>query len=452
MATTTPNFGWDIPQSTDLVKDGATAIAALGTDIDTSLVDLKGGTTGQILSKNSNTDMDFTWITNDVGDITAVTAGTGITGGGTSGAVTITNDMATTITASGDIIVGTGSATYDNLPIGTTGQVLTADTTVSPYKVKWADAAATKAWNAVQTSAIAYSTMTSACDYLNGTWIVGGSGGALATSTDGATWTARTSGTTSEIYSFAYGGGVYVLSAASTIRSATDPTGTWTARTDNISQKIQNIIHDGTKFIAVGGNPGSTTSDNKISTSTDGTTWTARLTGTYPYMDVAYDGVGNYVAVGSSGVGQDDGARATSTNGTSWTETTTSGSGPFTGVVWDGTNFVIVGVDTGDEWIKVYTLTTAGVLTQVSLIESINWTTNAQSLYPRILWDGTYYWITAGTGIYRGGANHRFQKYERGYEMNDGVPNPLPFLGYNAGQYIGVGAQGTIMFGTEPHL
>lgn len=76
------------------------------------------------------------------GDIEGVTAGVGITGGGTSGTVTITNDMATTITASGDIVVGTGSGTYDNLPIGTTGQILTADTTVSPYKVKWATAAA----------------------------------------------------------------------------------------------------------------------------------------------------------------------------------------------------------------------------------------------------------------------------------------------------------------------
>jgi hypothetical protein len=72
------------------------------------------------------------------GDIEGVTAGVGISGGGTSGTVTITNDMATTITASGDIVVGTGSGTYDNLPIGTTGQILTADTTVSPYKVKWA--------------------------------------------------------------------------------------------------------------------------------------------------------------------------------------------------------------------------------------------------------------------------------------------------------------------------
>jgi len=65
MATTTTNFGWDIPQSTDLVKDGATAIAALGQDIDTALVDLKGGTTGQVLSKATNTDLDFTWIEQD---------------------------------------------------------------------------------------------------------------------------------------------------------------------------------------------------------------------------------------------------------------------------------------------------------------------------------------------------------------------------------------------------
>jgi hypothetical protein len=37
MATTTPNYGWTVPTSTDLVKDGATAIETLGDAIDASM-------------------------------------------------------------------------------------------------------------------------------------------------------------------------------------------------------------------------------------------------------------------------------------------------------------------------------------------------------------------------------------------------------------------------------
>lgn len=108
MATTTPNFGWSVPQSTDLVKDGATAIETLGDSVDASMADLLGGTSGQILAKNSNTNMDFVWITNDVGDITAVNTNSPLTGGGTSGALTLSYDYA----AGSKVTLNAQTATY----------------------------------------------------------------------------------------------------------------------------------------------------------------------------------------------------------------------------------------------------------------------------------------------------------------------------------------------------
>lgn len=95
MATTT-NFGWETPDDTDLVKDGAAAMRTLGNSIDTSFVDLKGGTSGQMLTKASNTDLDYTWVTPEIGDITAITVTSPITGGGTTGSVGIAIQDATT--------------------------------------------------------------------------------------------------------------------------------------------------------------------------------------------------------------------------------------------------------------------------------------------------------------------------------------------------------------------
>jgi hypothetical protein len=141
MANTT-NFNWETPDDTDLVKDGAAAIRTLGSSIDTSFVDLKGGTTGQILSKASNTDLDYTWIANDQGDITEVSAGTGISvASGTGPVPVVTNTVATTFDAKGDLVVGTGADTFAKLTVGTNGHTLVADS-AETTGLKWAAPAA----------------------------------------------------------------------------------------------------------------------------------------------------------------------------------------------------------------------------------------------------------------------------------------------------------------------
>ena len=128
MATTT-NFGWETPDDTDLVKDGAAAIRTLGQSIDTSMMDLEGGTTGQVLSKASNADMDFTWVTSD--DANAI--------------------QNAIVDAKGDLIAATAADTPARLAVGTNGHVLTADS-AQATGLKWA--AASSAFNLITTQAI----------------------------------------------------------------------------------------------------------------------------------------------------------------------------------------------------------------------------------------------------------------------------------------------------------
>jgi hypothetical protein len=89
MSNPTTPFNWQMPTNTDLVTDLPADFEVFGQAVASSMADLLGGTTGQILSKATNADMDFTWIANDQGDITGVTATSPLTGGGTSGAITV---------------------------------------------------------------------------------------------------------------------------------------------------------------------------------------------------------------------------------------------------------------------------------------------------------------------------------------------------------------------------
>ena len=125
MSNPTSNFNWQMPTATDLVTDLPADFEVFGQAVDTALADLKGGTTGQVLSKNSNTDMDFTWIAQDDTTI-SFNAQTGTTytlqGSDSAKLVTTSNASPVTVTippsvfAAGEIInvqsIGVGLTTF----------------------------------------------------------------------------------------------------------------------------------------------------------------------------------------------------------------------------------------------------------------------------------------------------------------------------------------------------
>lgn len=135
MTNPTSNFGWQMPTSSDLVTDLPADFEVFGQAVDTAMADLKGGTTGQVLAKASNANMDFVW-TADASGIPA-----------------------SAFTAKGNLLVGTGSGTFVAQSVGTNGQVLTADSAEADG-VKWATPAAAANFSLLSTTTLSGSTTT----------------------------------------------------------------------------------------------------------------------------------------------------------------------------------------------------------------------------------------------------------------------------------------------------
>jgi hypothetical protein len=134
MANPTTNFGWVMPTSTDLVTDLPADFNIFGQGVDTSLQYLLGGTTGQVLSKTSNTNMAFTWIEQD--DTTlSFNAQTGTTytlvASDSAKLVTTSNAAAVTVTIPPSVFAAGNQINVQSIGVGLTSFVAGAGVTIT---------------------------------------------------------------------------------------------------------------------------------------------------------------------------------------------------------------------------------------------------------------------------------------------------------------------------------
>ncbi len=116
-----------MPTSASLVTNLPADFNTFGQAVDTSMSELLGGTTGQVLSKTSNTNMDFTWVTTD--DANAI--------------------QNAIVDAKGDLIAASAADTPARLAVGTNYNVLSAQS-AETTGLQWAGAstAYTPTWTA----------------------------------------------------------------------------------------------------------------------------------------------------------------------------------------------------------------------------------------------------------------------------------------------------------------
>jgi hypothetical protein len=166
--------------------------------------------------------------------------------------------------------------------------------------------------------------------YGNGMFVAAGDSGVLYTSSDGADWKERVSGTNQPIRDVAFGGGTFVaVGGGGTILTSPDGV-VWTRGSSGTGYDLNGVAYGGDTFVAAGDR-------GAILTSSDGGRWTVRDSGTGQVLKkVAYGG-GTFAAVGNNGT------ILNSPDGAAWTVRNSGTRGNLEGITYGKKTFVAVG-------------------------------------------------------------------------------------------------------------
>jgi len=166
--------------------------------------------------------------------------------------------------------------------------------------------------------------------YGNGIFVAVGESGSLYTSSDGAAWKERSSGTNQSLHDAVYGGGTFVaVGGGGTI--LTSPGGvTWTLRSSGTGHDLKGVGYGHGIFVAVGDH-------GAILTSPDGAIWAARDSGTHQWLKKVAYGSGTFFAAGANGI------LLTSPDGAAWTVRNSGTRGHLEGVAYGKGTLVAVG-------------------------------------------------------------------------------------------------------------
>lgn len=182
--------------------------------------------------------------------------------------------------------------------------------------------------------------------YGNNVWVMGGRSGSLFTSTDGITWTYRTSNTSNTILTTFYANNTYFYGGVNVIGTSTDAI-TWVARSANA--RISAFAYDNVANVYVYGAQGF------YGRSTDGITWSQIYTGSRINSNISaanttYTGqINDIIAANISGnivlvaVGPGGFVETSNNGGNTWALQNSKTDSDFTSISYGNNRYLTVG-------------------------------------------------------------------------------------------------------------